>query len=161
MSYEPIDDLLLAAFDRPFTFQQVAAAVPPEMRPQWRVAMLALILARCRHHRASWKQLHLLNWGIRNSRTRDALRAVAAGERDPERVVVRFDPALAPAVDLARGAGFVKWKDGRLLVLTPQGEEMASVVERTSVFAEELAFLDAMRPHMTQAFANRVLGGAT
>ena len=161
MSYEPIEDLLLDAFDRPFTFQQVAAAVPPEMRPQWRVAMLALILARCRQHRASWKQLHLLNWAIRNSRTRNALRAVAAGDRDPERVVVRFDPALAPAIDLARGAGFVEWKDGRLLVLTPQGEEMASVVERTSVFAEEIAFLDAMRAHMTQAFADRVLGSAT
>ena len=161
MINEPIDSLLLDAFDRPFTFHLRAAAVPPEMRPQWRVAMLTLILARCRQHRASWKQLHLYNWAIRNSRARDTLRAVATGERDPERVVVRFDPALAPAVDLARGAGLVEWKDGRLLVLTPQGEEMASVVEKTGVFAEELSFLESMRAHMTQAFADRVLGGAT
>jgi hypothetical protein len=156
---EPIRELLLDALDRPFTFRQTTPAVPPEMRPQWRVAILALVLSRCRQHRASWKQLHLLNWAIRNSRARNALLEVAAGKRNPERVVVRFDPALAPAVDLARGAGFVQWQDGRLLVLAQRGAEMASVVETADVFSEELAFLDAMRGHMTQAFADRILGG--
>ena len=146
------------ALDAPFSFDPAPTSVPPEMRPAWRVTVLLHIVSRCRGRKASWKQLHLLNWAIRNQRARDGLLAVTEGRLGPDRVVVRFDPALAPAIDLAVGSNLVQWETPRLLALTDAGHAVVEALDDTDLFADERDFLAALGPSITQKLAEDVLG---
>jgi hypothetical protein len=71
------------------------------MRPGWRLHVLVLILNQCRGARASLEQLHVLNWAIRTEETRQHFLQFLEGKRAPNQVIVRYDPSLSRAIDLA------------------------------------------------------------
>ena len=150
LSPERADSLLREAFDTEYTLRAASRPVPAEFRPQWRIPVLLMILAKCRGRKASWQQLHVMNWAVRSENTRHAFAALLAGELRPDRVLVRYEPTLTRVVDLATGLGYAEWENGRLLALTEKGRAAAEVVASTEALAAERAFLDLIPNAITQ-----------
>src|SRR5258705_12942506 len=87
-----------------FVFRQRPLAIPGDLRPTWRIALIALLLKNCcRGGRSSFARLHVLSWGIRTQQSQSDLRAAAAGNVPLSSVIVRFDPFLDRAIDFAIG----------------------------------------------------------
>lgn len=155
------DRLLRDAFDAEYTLRAAARSVPAELRPQWRIPVLLLILRRCRGRKANWRQLHVLNWAIRSQGSREAFSAVLEGRLSPDRVLVRYEPNLGRVIDLAVGLGFVDWEQGRLLALSEKGREAAEDLTTTDALVTEREFLDALPGAVTQRQIDVALEGST
>ena len=54
--------------DVPFRFEEQPDPVPAALRPERRVPLLLLLVAKCHGSGASWKVLQLLNWTTRDPR---------------------------------------------------------------------------------------------
>jgi hypothetical protein len=156
-----LDQELEALFDTPYTFDPPLSPLPPEMRPQWRLPVLLILLKKCWGHRASWRQLHVLNWAVRNPSSQRVLLDVLAGRLAPDQALVRFEPGLGRAIDLARGAGLVDWEGGRVIRLTAAGEQAAAAVEATEALTDERAFLAQIQGSVTQRLIDNLIEGNT
>src|SRR5713226_9500909 len=93
--------LLTEVLERPFGFGERPVPTPAEYRPKWRTALVVLLVGACHGKRASWNQLHMLNWAARSKETRAAFERLRAGEARLEDAIVRYDPSLDRAIDLA------------------------------------------------------------
>ena len=134
---------LLDALDIPFKFRTRPTSLPADLRPTWRLAVLALILERsCKGGRATLRKLHVLNWAIRSKESRGAFLKLLAGDGDPDAAIVRFEPALNRAIDLARGERLVVRESGDRVQLTPLGALFVNEIEKSdNCLVEERNFL--------------------
>lgn len=134
---------LLDILDVPFKFQTRPTSLPADLRPTWRLAVLALILEKCcKGGRASLRKLHVLNWAIRIKESRDAFLKLLGGAGDPDTAIVRFEPALNRAIDLARGERLVLRESGDRVQLTPLGVLFINEIEKSDdCLVEERNFL--------------------
>jgi hypothetical protein len=87
----------------PFTFRARPTSLPADLRPSRRVALLLLILSRCRGDRATLEQLHVLDWACRSKESRQLFTGCISRGRPPDVPCVRVDPSLNRAVDWATG----------------------------------------------------------
>lgn len=156
---DELDHLLREVFDAEYSIRLASRAVPAEFRPQWRIPVLLLILRRCRGEKATWKQLHVMNWAVRSPATRSAFAALAAGELGPDQVIVRYEPTLSRVVDLAVGLGLASWEHGRLLALTDQGKNAIAAADESEALAAEREFLASIPGALTQQRINAALQG--
>jgi len=139
-----------AALDLPFLFRDRPASSPSDLRPIWRVPIVALLISHCRGERATHEQLHVLNWAVRSSEGAESLAAYLGGLIPPEHAVVRYDPALDRAAALARGLQLIAWKN-RYWALTQSGRDLVVAVgEDAELFAREKALLAALPRPLTQ-----------
>jgi hypothetical protein len=150
----PIDVLL----DARASFTPRPSPIPPELRPNWRVALLLLIVQSCRQHKATWGQLHVLNWAVRTRRGRSAFERAVNQMSVPEDTVIRFEPSLDRAVDLAIGLGLLRWEGGRLLELTEDGRGVLDLLGQHQLMSKEREFLDSFRGRLTQTLVARLTG---
>lgn len=150
-SYD-VDDLL----DLPFVFRDRPTSAAPDLRPIWRVPLVALLVRACSQQKATHEQLHVLNWGIRSPSGAETLADFLAGEVAPERAIVRFDPALDRAAALARGFGLIDWKT-KYWVLTSAGEAVAADVDAADLLSQERSLLSTLPKPLTQAAVGRLL----
>lgn len=144
------------ALDVPFVFITPPRPVVAEMRPSWRIPVLLLLIGRCHGRRASWHQLHLLNWAVRTEATRRQLAELASGTR-PDPLVVRFDPALPAAVTLSEAAGLTTWRNARL-GQTTAGVDLVDAILDADALAVEREWLNSL-PSISRGFAITVLNG--
>ena len=154
-----VRSLIREALDRPFSFTEPKQAVPAEVRPQWRLPALLMILDKCRGRRATWQQLHVMNWAIRNEETRATFSALLAGELAPERVIVRYEPSLSGVVDLAAGLGYATWTNGRLLELTERGTAAIEQVQGHEALTVESDWLSTIPGAITQQTISAAVEG--
>lgn len=146
-----------AALDSPFLFRERPASAPSDLRPVWRVPATVLLISRCRGEQATHEQLHVLNWAVRSSETAENLAAYLAGLIPPEQAVVRHDPALDRAANLARGFGLIAWKD-RYWTLTVEGQQLLeAVLEDDDLLAREKALLTVLPKPLTQTAVSVLL----
>ena len=76
----------------------------------------------------------------------------------PDRAIVRFDPALNRALDLAKGEGLVEQLGGDRFHITTKGQLFAEkVFEDSDCMKTEKWFLDEVRGRMTEARVTRLL----
>src|SRR5947209_6297674 len=94
-------ETLELALDREFTFKHRPTPLACDLRPEWRLHLLVLLVDHCWAGRASIQQLEVLDWAIRTQQTREALLQFIDGERTPNQTIVRYDPSLNRAVDFA------------------------------------------------------------
>lgn len=81
------------------------------------------------------------------------------GRLTPDKALVRFEPGLSHAVDLARGAGLIEWRSGRVAHLTARGQEAAKAVEESGALVDERAFLDQIKGSVTQTLIDDLIEG--
>lgn len=157
MSTIPSEELT-RLFEVPFTFVNRPQPVPGALRPGWRIPTVLMLVRKCRGSKASLEQLHVLNWAIRDPAAMDTFLGFWRGEVDPDEAVVRYEPALNRAIDLAVGLHLLAWNDTKRLVLTEQGNELLTEIDEEDVLIDEKEFLGALPSTITQAGVQRLLG---
>ena len=136
----------LLKIDVPFTFTRRPEPLPPDLRPNWRVAMLLLLLRSCRSEKASLEKLHVLNWAIRTPESRRRFLAYVKGNGNPDDVIIRFEPGLNYAIDFARGDGLIKIEKGKRVKLTDHGSSIAQQIDRNrDCMVEERRFFEEVK----------------
>jgi hypothetical protein len=133
-----------------FTFERQPAPVPAALRPEWRIASLLLTLHQCWGNRATRRQLHVLNWGIRTPAARQAFLHVMSGNLRPDEAIVRFDPVVDRALQFATGESLVTIS-GDLVFLTDKGEQFVKrLLKEKDCMVEEKSFVSAIGKKLTQ-----------
>ncbi|MTK04126.1 hypothetical protein [Micromonospora sp. CP22] len=140
-----------------FEFTKQPDPVAPSLRTKRRVSLLLLILAKSYGRRLTWKGLQLINWALRDPRNMDLLVRLNSGTDIPDLPILRIEPAMDRAVDLALGLGYISQTDGRVFQLTAEGSGLAAEIERTSAFAREKEQLARLKGKITQTQINRFL----
>ena len=141
--------------DVAFQFSRLPTPIPASLRPLRRVALLLLLVAKCHGSGASWKALQLLNWVVRDTRHATLLVTLWETGDIPDRPVVRFDPALERAIDLAIGLNLVEVTSTRAIRLTTDGGAALRGIANTPAFENERATLSAIPGKVTRADVER------
>lgn len=102
-------------------FQRRARSLPVDLRRSWRLPLVLLVVDACRGHQATRVQIHILGWALLRTDVRDTIGDLLSTDA-PDRSLLRFDPALARAVDLAVGSGFLRESDTGALTPTAEGQ---------------------------------------
>lgn len=144
-----------------FSFERRPVPVPGDLRIAWRVALILLMLAYSRSHRASLAKLHILNDAIRSEqhrRLKDVLTNAQAGL--PWNL--RVEPAFARAIDFVVGERLATWTKttGRAaLQLTKAGIEAAELVMGLEdALVEERAVILEFAKAITETMVATLLG---
>lgn len=137
--------------DATFDFTRLPTPIPASLRPLRRVALVLLLVAKCHGSGASWKGLQLLNWAVRDRRNAALVNALWAGSDVPDRPVVRFEPALERAIDLAVGLGLAAVTSTHAIKLTPTGRAALGHIVGARVFETERNILNAMPGPVTRS----------
>jgi hypothetical protein len=141
-----------------FSFTRRPTSLPPELRPMWRVAVVALILhICCRGSRSNLQRLYVLNWAVRTPEARSEFSELLDGKLKPSDVIVRFDPGLLRAIDLATGAQLVKRIGGDKFELTERGHTFAKAVLDSGGFETEKQYFDSIRRRVPESKIQQIM----
>lgn len=134
------------------------APVSPRLRPARRVALLLEMVAKCHGARATLLQLHAIDTALTDPRARRRL----AGDDSQETTlsVVRVDPALNRAVDLAIGDGLLTMNKNAIVALTPVGRNALEAIRGTEILQVERAALTEIPGKITQGKVKRATGAS-
>lgn len=142
----------------PFMFTPRPKPVLGSLRPVWRIPTLLMLIRKCRGAKASLEQLHVLNWAMRDERSQHVFLAFLSGEATPDEAVVRYEPALNRALDLALGQKLVAWTDAKRLTLTEKGRDLLTSIDaQDDLLSEQKAFLERIASPVSQALVQRLL----
>src|SRR5690606_16062641 len=90
----------------PLIFRSRPEPIPGDLRPLWRIGIILLILdLTSRGGKSTLGRLHVLSWAVRTRETRENLLRVIREEVSPHTLIVRIEPSLNRAIDLALGEG--------------------------------------------------------
>ena len=141
-----------------FTFQRRPTSVPPDIRPEWRLPLLLLMVQRCRSQTASREQLHVLNSAILSAGSRRALLAALGGHISPRSPVLQLEPAFDRAIDRALGLGLVAANAQGRIGLSDLGREIAGIIESDpELFTAERELLGSLPPSLSQTAVRNAL----
>ena len=146
-----------ALLDVPFDFERQAEPVAAAVDPRRRLPLTLLLVAKSHGAGASWKGLQLLSWAVRDQRHGDLLVALTQGVDIPDRPIVRIEPALDRAIDLAVGLGLLEQKSARVFRLTEAGRRLVREIENTAAFELERSVLSRLHGKVTQTLVDRLL----
>ena len=154
----PTSSISIPELDAPFIFSRRPVDVPADLRPSWRIGLLILLLKNCcREGRARFTQLHVLNWGVRSEENRQALENALNGSVGVDSLLVRIEPSLNRAVDLAIGEGLVGKRSGDQIELRDSGRSLADEIERdATLYRTEKEFMQRIRKRVTSKFIDEL-----
>jgi hypothetical protein len=148
---------LAPLLDAEFHFRRQPEAIPASLRTDRRVVLLVLLVAKCHGAGASWKGLQLLSWAVSSAVHADLLVSFAENRDIPDRPIVRIDPALDRAIDLAVGLGLLEKKSARVFRLTDEGRALVSAVDKSDALRVERDRLARFKGKVTQTEVDRLL----
>ncbi|WP_338752289.1 hypothetical protein [Janibacter alittae] len=160
MSALPVDlddSAVLGWLDAPMNFTARADPISPDFRPERRVAVCMLIVDKCRAGKASWKAMHVLSWALQSPKRVDMLTNLKNGANLLDIPVVRFEPALDRALDLALGVGFLTRDGVGPFELTGAGREALAEMREARVLEQEAAALAAVNGKVSNRDVERLL----
>lgn len=139
-------------------FTQRSVSIPGDFRTGWRLSILCLLLTRGRANQLALNHLHVLWWAIRTSSSRTLLLKWLRGDKNPDELIVRFDPSLTVTIDLAIGQQLVEKTASGLIKLTSKGGGLADAANSDiEVLVTEKAFLDELPKTITQRQISELL----
>lgn len=147
-----------------FSFRKRPVAVPGDLRIEWRVSLIVLMLGYSRAKQASLAKLHILNDAIRSSRANTLLELVV--KSGPGRIpwTFRIEPAFGRAIDFVVGDGLAGWTtsaERSALQLTAKGVALFEALKKeTDVLAIEKDVLGEYAKAMTVGAVSAVLSAA-
>lgn len=148
--------LLERVLERPFEFRERPVPTPAEYRPKWRTALVVLLIGSCYGRRASWHQLHVLNWACRSRANQASFERLKTGDAQLGDMVVRYDPALDRAIDLALFSSLLERRGGDVLGVAPRGLAALNGLQDADVLTVEKAFLNRVAP-VSQTFVDSLV----
>lgn len=125
--------------------------IPGDYRNAWRISVLCLLLQQGRASTLSLPHLHVLWWAVRSPSSQSTFRRWLEGTKEPDELLVRFDPSLNTAVDLAIGQGLAERKRTGNIELTATGKSFARVIsDEPNVLVSEKMFLNSLPKRITK-----------
>jgi hypothetical protein len=151
---ETIDQL-----DVHFRLRRVPQAIPADMRPKWRIAILLLILAHgSRGAAASLQKIQALSWIVRLPEQWSNFSDAVEGKRGTKNLVIRYDPAMNRAIEYAIAEGLVSIVESGRIACLPKGKTIAQkIAEESEAFRDEITFLSSIRKHVSEDAVSRLL----
>jgi hypothetical protein len=148
-------DRLGSDIDVPFRFKRKPMPIAAELRPDWKIATLLLILRLSSHGgKSSLRRLHVLNWSIRSPRFRKEFEDHRKNPLPLFNLTVRLEPAFSRAIDLAVGNRLVSWVGGNRLQLTAKGSAWVNdIVNDDLLMRDEKEFLLRIGKSITETAA--------
>jgi len=153
------EEALTLATAHSFRFKRRPIPIAPELRPDWKMGALLLIL-----HLSSWggksslRRLHILNWALRSAKNRAEFEQLRENPHPLFSFQFRFEPALGRAINLAVGEKFVEWVGGDRLQITAKGRRwITDVMKDESVMFQERDFLKRIGKDVTEAIATEMI----
>ena len=141
-----------------FTFRRRPTSVPPDIRPEWRIPLLLLMIRNCRGQVASREQLHVLNSAVLSAGSRHALLAAFSGQLASRSPALQFEPACDRAIDRGLGLGLMTMNPQGRLQLTDLGRSIASAVDADDqLFTAERELLASLPKPLSQAAVRNAL----
>jgi hypothetical protein len=140
-----------------FTYTARPDPMPGDLRMSWGIAVLLLGLFYSRAKKSNFQKLQFMAHAVRLPEGREEVRGLLSGEYKPTEVSVRVEPSLNRAVALAHAMKLVKIENGTSVSLTDTGVKIAAtIVKDGDTLREEVSFLSAVAPKMTDALMKRV-----
>jgi hypothetical protein len=134
-----------------FTFKRRPLDLSGDLRPNWRVPVLVLMLRFCcRGGKSSLFKLHLLNLVIRDKEKQDALIANLSGLPDYSNIRIQVEPSFIRAIQFAVGEGLAERLENNRIKLTQKGKQLASDIEESNCLTEEKAFFVKLGVRLTE-----------
>ena len=141
-----------------FTFTRRPTSVPPDIRPEWRIPLLLLMVRRCRRQTATREQLHVLNSAVLSTGSRKALLAALDGRLAPRSPALQFEPAFDRAIDRGVGLGLLAMNPLGRLELTDLGRSVADTVDADeNLFSSERELLASLPRSLSQSTIRNAL----
>ncbi len=131
--------------------------LPTELRRNWRLPLVVLVIDACHGHQATDVQVHLLSWMLLRPSVRANLGQVVRTGFAPDRSVVRYEPALQRALDLVVGFGWAERTTTGRYKATVSGRALANGFANAGIFEQERAALASLPRRFTQTDATRLL----
>jgi len=149
-----------------FTFTVRSEPIPAELRPEWRISLLLLMLHRAgRGGSMSLKKAHVLSSAVRTLEARERLLRMLDGNRYLDDVPVRIDPSLNRAIDYAIAEKVIVAEvrsNTCVLKLLPSGEAIArQVYAAADCMQIEKDFADRLRGNLTNEKVDELLNWET
>lgn len=143
-----------------YIFQRRPYSLPADLRPDWRIAMILLILSICcKGQRSNIKRLRIMNWACGTPETRHNFNKFLDGRISPDQIIARYEPWFAKAMALAEGEDLVIRK-GSSVSLTPRGMEIVNDISATNdLFKIEIEFLKSIGKKVTEKKIDELLEG--
>lgn len=140
------------ASDARISFEQRPRPVPGELRPLWRVALLALVVRLAgRNDQCKLFKVRVLDWALQQRANQNLLNQFVQGVRRPDEVVYRVDPSFQRALNIAMADQILAWTDAHALTLTPRGQLLVQeVLGQEELLMEEQFFLRAVSRRLTE-----------
>ena len=150
---------LTIANDQALRFKRRPMAIAAELRPDWKIGALLLILhLSSRGGKSSLRRLHILNWALRSAKNRAEFEQVREHQQALFNFQFRFEPALGRAINLAVGEKYVEWVGGDRLQITPKGQRwVKDILKDESVMQEERDFLKRIGKDITEGIATEMI----
>ena len=148
---------VLSWLDAPLNFTERADPISPDFRPERRVAVCMLIVEKSRASKASWKAMHVLSWALQSPRRVEMLTNLKNGNDLLDMPVVRFEPALDRALDLAIGLGILMRDGTGPFELTDAGKSALAEIREAGVLEREVAALAAVHGKVSHRDVERLL----
>lgn len=153
---------VLDAMEKHIDFGTRPTVVYPELRPVWRISLVALIVGFSKPKTGtSLALLHVLDWMLRTSSAIPS--ATLGGLSSPEDElggIPRLDPSLNRAVNLMCAAGVLQIDSKGLVGLTESGTILyTSIMDAPQLFEREKERLAAILPLLSSKKVNEILHG--
>jgi hypothetical protein len=150
---------LTVAESQSFRFTRRPMAIAAELRPDWKIGAVLLILHLSSHGgKSSLRRLHILNWALRSSKNRAEFEQVREHQQPLFSFQFRFEPALGRAINLAVGEKLIEWVGGDRLQITAKGKRwVTEILKDEDVMQEERDFLERIGKSITEPVATEMI----
>ncbi|MDX2504174.1 MAG: hypothetical protein QNL62_06835 [Gammaproteobacteria bacterium] len=130
-------------YNTPITFVKRKAPLPADMRPIWRVSIIALLLNLFgRSGKASEQKVHFLVSVLRDKEKWEILKNVIHKDELPLNLIIRFDPSVNRALLFSHAEGLTERLKGGSIKLTDKGLTFSkNILKDTNLFEDEKEFL--------------------
>ncbi|MGP5642549.1 hypothetical protein ACTXO6_04275 [Corynebacterium variabile] len=151
------DAAVLEWLDAPMNFVSRPDPVSPDFRPERRIAVCLLIVEKSRAGKATWKAMHVLSWALQSPSRIKMLANLKVGKDLLDMPLVRFEPALDRALDLAVGLGLLSRHDLGPFELTEAGREALCEIREAGVLEGEVDALAVVNGKISNRDIERLL----
>lgn len=145
-----------------FSFNKRPIPVPGDLRIEWRVSLIVLMLGHSRAKQASLAKLHILNDAIRGKHSAHLLDLVVTAKAGMMPWTFRIEPAFARAVDFVVGDKLADWTTSSNrsgLQLTTKGIALFEKLKAESdILTSEKDVLAVYAKSMTEGAISLVIG---
>lgn len=153
-------------FDTPpkngMTFNHRGTPIDPELRPLWRISLIALILMKsCSGNKANSKKVQALYSLVASEKKRNAYNSSFTESGSTSIVNIRFDPLVDRAVDMGLGENFFFLDETKNIKLTEKGLAFAKRIDGDiNIFILEKDFLSQFKKsHFNDQIINMLITG--